>query len=368
MKRSKNSVGNNNRRRARSSVVSAIDLFCGIGGLTRGLEKVGIKVNIGVDIDPACEYAYSANNGAKFLLKSVADLSSADLLEGNDRSTFTLLAGCAPCQPFSTYRQKSDSSDDRWNLLNQFGRLVEELEPDFITMENVPNLQKQAVFRKFVSRLKRQKFHVSYEVVNCSEFGVPQQRERLVLLASKLGPIELLRSRHKRAPRTVRDAIAGLPPLKAGQVCRRDPLHQACDLTDINLKRIRASRPGGTWRDWDRSLVAACHKRKSGQTYPGVYGRMVWDEPAPTMTTQFYGFGNGRFGHPSQNRAISLREGAILQGFPKSYKFIARGKPIFRKTIGRLIGNAIPVKLAETIGSSIIAHVRSHSKPKRTIR
>ncbi|MDH6178738.1 DNA (cytosine-5)-methyltransferase 1 [Bradyrhizobium japonicum] len=339
-------------------------MFCGVGGLTRGLEKSGIAVRLGVDIDPNCEYPYTANNGAKFLLKSVTELTAKDLDQGKIQTGYKLLAGCAPCQPFSTYRQKTGAADDRWKLLDHFGRLARETKPDLITMENVPNLEKQSIFRDFVAALKKMEYHVSYEVVDCSEFGVPQQRRRLVLLASKLGPIELVRPKSKKA-RTVRQAIGRLPRIEAGGVHLKDPLHQSCELSELNLKRIRASKPGGTWRDWDRELVAACHRRKTGKTYPGVYGRMVWDEPAPTMTTQYYAFGSGRFGHPSQARGISLREGALLQSFPRDYKFVKKGQPIFRKTVGRLIGNAVPVKLGEAIGRSIIAHVRSRRDPKK---
>jgi DNA (cytosine-5)-methyltransferase 1 len=351
--------------RLTSGRVLAIDLFCGVGGLTHGLAKSGIDVRLGVDIDPDCEYPYTANNQAKFLLRSVTELSVDDLARPlKRRRGVRLLAGCAPCQPFSTYHQKAGEMDSRWRLLDHFARLAAEFDPDLITMENVPNLEKQKVFRAFVSKLKELGFHVSYEVVDCSDFGVPQQRRRLVLLASKLGPIELLRPRSPKK-RTVKQAIGRLPRIAAGGRCSRDPLHQACELSDLNLARIRASKPGGTWRDWDELLVADCHRRPTGKTYPGVYGRMVWNEPAPTMTTQYYAFGSGRFGHPTQARAISLREGAILQSFPRSYKFVARGQPVFRKTIGRLVGNAVPVKLGEAIGRSILAHVRSYTKPKK---
>jgi len=139
-----------------------------------------------------------------------------------------------------------------------------------------------------------------------------------------------------------------------------DRLHQSAGLDPINLKRIKASVPGGTWRDWPKDLVAECHKKRSGKTYPSVYGRMVWDAPSPTITTQFYGFGNGRFGHPEQNRAISLREGAVLQSFPKSYKFVAPGTPISFTSVGRLIGNSVPVKLGKAIGQSFVDHARQH--------
>lgn len=349
------------RRKSHPKIV-AIDLFCGAGGLTNGLAKAGVDVRLGVDIDPACEYPYTANNDSKFLLKSVVDLSAEDVDVGGGPS-LKLLAGCAPCQPFSSYHQKATTADQRWNLLNHFGRLAEEVQPDLITMENVPNLAKQEVFSQFVSRLKKEGFHVSHEVIDCCEFGVPQTRRRLVLLASKLGPISLIKER-KRKVRTVRQAISKLPRLKAGQASEHDPLHQASKLSELNLKRIQASKPGGSWRDWDDDLIARCHKRKTGKSYPGVYGRMSWNEPAPTITTQYFGFGNGRFGHPSQDRAISIREGAILQSFPKGYRFVKSGDPIYLKTIGRLIGNAVPVKLAEAIGETLIAHSAKYARSR----
>jgi DNA (cytosine-5)-methyltransferase 1 len=126
------------------------------------------------------------------------------------------------------------------------------------------------------------------------------------------------------------------------------------------MQRIRASKPGGTWRDWESSLVAKCHRKKKGKTYPSVYGRMEWDAPSPTITTQFFGFGNGRFGHPKQNRAISLREGAILQSFPENYRFAQADGEYPMKTIGRLIGNAVPVRLGQAIGKSILQHIETH--------
>jgi DNA (cytosine-5)-methyltransferase 1 len=344
-------------------MIKGVDLFCGVGGLTKGLESAGIDVRLGVDIDPACDYPFSTNNNAAYLMKSVEDVSGRDFVELLDGAEFTLLAGCAPCQPFSTYQQgKSDSSDKRWNLLQHFARLVKDTQPDLVTMENVPRLEKQHIFQEFVSVLLDEGFEVSHKVVNCADYGVPQQRQRLVLLASKIGPIELIKPTIRPEKyRTVRDAIEGLPPLGAGETCDADSLHQACTLSSLNLKRIRASKPGGTWRDWDMSLVADCHKRGTGKTYPSVYGRMSWDETAPTVTTQYYGFGNGRFGHPEQDRAISIREGAILQSFPNDYKFVREGEPIYRKTLGRLIGNAVPVKLGEAIGLSIVQHVRQYT-------
>ena len=340
--------------------IRAVDLFCGVGGLTRGLEKAGIDVRLGVDIDPACEFAYTANNEADFLLESVNDLKSMVIESAFGKNSIRLLAGCAPCQTFSSYYQKASQADKRWGLLMEFSRLVKQVKPELVTMENVPGLRDHEVFQRFLGDLTSRscKYEVWCDVVDCSDYGVPQSRQRLVLLASRLGPIELLKpERFKKRNITVRNAIGSLPPLRAGEVLKRDPLHQASSLSDLNFQRIQASKPGGTWRDWDEDLVAKCHRKATGRTYPGVYGRMSWDQPAPTITTQYYGFGNGRFGHPEQDRAISLREGAILQSFPRKYKFVQKGEVISKTVVGRLIGNAVPVRIGEVIGRSIKKHV-----------
>lgn len=339
------------------TTITAVDLFCGAGGLTKGLENSGINVELGVDIDPECAYPYEANNNSKFLLKSVEKIKPTELFR-NSKSSFRLLAGCAPCQPFSGYRKGVDSlSDKRWKLLREFKRLVEKTEPEFVTMENVPRLQSEKVFHEFISALENSGYFVSYSIVNCADYGIPQQRQRLVLLASKLGEIQLLSPTHKKNKyKTVRDAIGKLNPIRAGASDQKDPMHSCRNLTPINLQRIRASVPGGTWRDWKPSLVAKCHQKSSGSTYPSVYGRMRWDLPAPTMTTQFFGFGNGRFGHPTQDRAISLREGAVIQTFPKNYKFVEPGRDVSFENLGRLIGNAVPVRLGEIIGQTFLHH------------
>lgn len=343
--------------------IFAIDLFCGVGGLTHGLARAGIAVRLGIDIDPACEYPYTANNEAKFLLKSVEDLRADELAIHYRKNGLKLLAGCAPCQTFSSYNRKATESDERWWLLSQFSRLVNELSPHLVTMENVPGLADQTVFKEFIDNLDKKKYHITHDKIHCTEYGIPQRRERLVLLASKLGPISLLTpEQFGNSKKTVKDAIGELPPIEAGTSYPKDPLHQCSALSETNMRRMKVSRPGGTWRDWPTELVAECHKKSSGQTYPGVYGRMAWNEPAPTMTTQFYGFGNGRFGHPEQNRAISLREGAILQSFPANYEFVRPGERVCVKSIGRLIGNAVPVTLGELIGASLLSHVSEATK------
>jgi DNA (cytosine-5)-methyltransferase 1 len=143
----------------------------------------------------------------------------------------------------------------------------------------------------------------------------------------------------------VRKTIAYLEPLAAGEKSKTDKLHLCSKLSNLNLKRIRAAKPGGTWRDWPPELIAKCHTKKTGKSYPSVYGRMEWDKPSPTITTQCFGFGNGRFRHPEQDRAITLREAALLQTFPANYQFIDPNENLVAIPIGRLIGNAVPINL-----------------------
>ena len=200
----------------------------------------------------------------------------------------------------------------------------------------------------------------AYPEVYCPDYGIPQHRRRLVLFASKYGQIKLEAKTHTPEKyTTVREAIYGFEELKAGQTSKTDPLHKASSLSELNLRRIRASVPGGTWRDWPDELVAECHRKKSGDGYASVYGRMAWDEPSPTITTQCYGFGSGRFGHPEQDRAISLRETALLQTFPKDYKFVPPETPHHIRAIGKFIGNAVPVELARVIARKYQASLES---------
>lgn len=347
-------------------MINAVDLFCGAGGLTCGLQNAGINVALGVDLDKACAYPFTKNNHAAFMGCSVADLTGDDIARAWGAADTTLLAGCAPCQPFSTYSQSWSSPEDkRWDLLSQFARLVRESKPDLVTMENVPKLKKIDVFERFQEGLERDGYQVTHRVINCCEYGVPQRRQRLVLLASRFGVVDFIEpTTPQGSERTVRDAIEALEPISAGCGSSKDPLHQSANVSGLNMKRLKASKPGGSWKDWPEELRAACHVKSTGKTYPSVYGRMSWDEPSPTMTTQYYGFGSGRFGHPEQNRAISLREGSLLQSFPPYYEFVAPGEPIAMKTVGRLIGNAVPVKLGEAIGRSLMKHVEKYSSEK----
>lgn len=338
--------------------ISCVDLFCGAGGLTHGFMLEGVPVVAGIDLDPACRFPYEANNHARFVERDISKVTATELNELFGKAKGKILAGCAPCQPFSTYAQRYelDGKDGKWGLLYHFARLAEETGPDIITMENVPTVAKHTVFRDFVDTIARLGYNVWFDVVDSSKYGVPQMRRRMVLLASKHGEIKMIEPARVK-PKTVRQAIGHLRVLRAGETAPRDRLHVTSTLSDKNLQRIKASKPGGTWRDWPKHLVADCHLAESGRTYPGVYGRMEWDKPAPTMTTQCYGFGNGRFGHPEQNRAISLREAAVLQSFPRNYAFLPKDGEVCFKQLGRLIGNAVPVKLGRAIAKSIRVHL-----------
>lgn len=344
----------------------AIDLFCGIGGLTKGLSLAGIDVVVGYDIDDTCKFAYESNNEAQFIKKDVENITAAEVNDVFQEDDVKIIVGCAPCQPFSRYSlryRKEGRKDDKWRLLYSFSRIVRECLPDIVSMENVPSLVNEEVFKDFVQQLQELHYCVEWSIVYCPDYGVPQKRKRLVLLASRFGKIQLIQPFYERDNyRTVRMAIGSLPQIADGEVCDKDILHQASRLSEINKKRIRQSVPGGTWRDWDDELRLECHSKKSGASYPSVYGRMNWDEPSPTITTQFYGYGNGRFGHPEQDRAISLREGAILQSFPDDYVFVDEEHPAQKREIGTHIGNAVPVELGRAIGVSIRQHLERYGR------
>lgn len=346
------------------TTISAIDLFCGTGGLSLGLQQGGVRVVAGIDNAASCKYPYTHNIKAKFIKRSVCDVKKTDLEALWGKSKTRLLAGCAPCQPFSSQRRGMDTSNEKsWPLLLEFGRLVTETKPDYVTMENVPRLKSSSVFQQFVSTLETSGYKVRYAVLYGPDYGLPQQRRRLVLIAG-LGKDISMPSRQieKGKYKTVSDAIRDLPELKAGQHDQDDSLHFARALSPLNLKRLEASRPGGTWMDWPEELRLECQKKKSGATFKSLYGRMEWDKPSPTITTQAYNPGTGRFTHPEQNRGLTLREASRLQGFPDSFVFTAPDEPITFTNVGRLIGNAVPPAFGKAIAKQIMDTERKQVK------
>ena len=353
MGRKRQEIQKNNR-----PPIEVVDLFCGIGGLSYGLKSQGLKIKAGYDLDYTCRFAYHHNNDAEFRYEDIRKVTAEEINNTYSKGAIRVLAGCAPCQPFSSYAFKNKKKDpNKYSLLDEFGRLVEEVQPDIVTMENVPQILKfklEHVFQRFVDTLERNNYNVSYKVVFCPDYGIPQTRKRLVLLASKKGKIELIPPTHSPENYvSVKDAIGGLPAIKAGERDPKDALHKARALTPKNLQRIQATPINGSWKDWPKELQLKCHKKDSGKTFGSVYGRMDWNKPAPTMTTQCTGLGNGRFGHPEQDRAISLREAALIQTFPKNYQFFMDEKSVSTTLASRYIGNAVPPKLGEIIGMSI---------------
>lgn len=351
------------KRHGRLPRIEVVDLFCGIGGLSYGMKSLGFKILAGYDLDRTCKYAYETNNKAVFNCKDIREVTAEDILPLYSQESIRILAGCAPCQPFSSYAFKNKEKDsNKYDLLYEFGRLVEEVHPDIVTMENVPSITTfslKNVLADFIATLEGLRYKVSYQVVYCPDYGVPQTRKRLVLLASRFGEIKLVPPTHKpESYVTVRDVIGNMPPLKAGESDVNDPLHRCSSLTPMNQRRIEATPYGGSWKDWPKELILDCHKKKSGKSFGSVYGRMKWEEPSPTMTTQCTGLGNGRFGHPVQNRAISAREAALLQTFPVSYRFFSDEEDVSLTKASRYIGNAVPPRLGEIIAESIKQHIR----------
>ena len=348
---------------------SVIDLFCGVGGLTHGFVLENFDVVAGIDFDATCRYAFEKNNAkSKFIHKDIREVTPRDILDLYPSGKKKILVGCAPCQPFSRYTSGTKSKDEekKWELLDYFTKLIEEIKPEIVSMENVPQLakyDKYKVYANFISTLIKNDYFISdpAKIVYCPSYGIPQSRRRLVVLASRLGAIDLIPPTHspENFP-TVRSTIGNLNPLQAGGVDEEDKLHRSQKLSPKNMQRIKSITEGQSWKNLPEELIADCHKKLTGKTFGGVYGRMQWDSPAPTMTTHCIGFGNGRFGHPDQDRAISLREAALLQTFPKTYDFFdfSNEEEILRiASIQRHIGNAVPVELGRAIARSIKKHI-----------
>ena len=348
----------------RGPKIEAVDLFCGIGGLTKGLQNSGIRVVAGVDNDERCKYGYEASNDTPFIGRPIEDVSAEEIASLYSKDAIRVLAGCAPCQSYSGLNRGGRTEDDNVPI-KKFATLIRKILPEIVTMENVRGLrdtQHYPIFDYFLGVLKRNAYQVSYQVVNTADYGVPQERKRLVLVASRLGKkeIKLIDPTHKDKHVSVRKAIGRLRPIKDGETSSNDPLHHSRKLSAMNKKRIIATpKNGGSARSWTEDLLLDCYKKDSGKTYMNtVYGRMSWDKPSPTMTTQCTGLGNGRFGHPEQNRAISIREAAIFQTFPRDYIFSNPNEKMLSGDLARFIGNAVPVRLGEVIGESIVKHVK----------
>ena len=334
----------------------ALDFFCGAGGLTRGLINAGIHVIAGIDINSGCKYTYEENNRPSVFipadLAKIRPAAIAQYVNGIPPDEL-IFAGCAPCQPFS--RQRREVSRSGSNLLGHFGRLVAEFLPAYVVIENVPGIAKvkgNSTYRRFLSTLESIGYQFEDGCLDAKWFGVPQTRQRWVVIASRIGAPELPERTHGpglHEYETVRSAIQRFPQLEAGEESFAVPNHRSATLSSINLKRLKKTPLNGGGRlAWPDDLVLDCH-RGQYKGHSDVYGRMCWDAPSPTLTCRCFSISNGRYGHPEQDRAISLREAASLQSFPDNYVFYG----ISQAAIGAQIGNAVPVKMGEALGTTI---------------
>ena len=329
---------------------TAVDLFCGCGGLTLGLKRAGFRVLGAVDVDPLSAKTFKANHRDVTLWeKDIRELDPQELLDvlGLKKGGLDLLAGCPPCQGFSTMRTLNGAlivDDPRNDLLLEFERFVEALRPRAVMMENVPGLADDKRFDAFLRKLKKLGYLGAHRVLNAAEYGVPQRRRRLIYLAG-LGMVIPFAEKNGRK-KTVKEAIGRLP--KAGQ--SGDPVHDMPEnRTPKVLEIIRLiPKDGGSRRDLPEGFQLECHKRCSG--FKDVYGRMAWKDVAPTITSGCFNPSKGRFLHPEENRAITMREAALLQGFPRWYKFPITDN---KSAVALMIGNALPPPFIEAHGRSI---------------
>lgn len=342
------------------------DFFSGCGGTSQGMREAGLRVRLGIDVDADAAETYRANfPQAEFIRRDIRRLKVADLAPHvNDECRPMLFGACAPCQPFSKQRRSRERNDGRKDLLQEFNRFVKSYRPEYVFIENVPGLQsvddKRGPFPRFLTLLTKLGYWHCHKVIYACHYGVPQRRRRLVLVASRLGPISFPRPTHgpngksKRLP-TVWKAIGHLPAIKAGQSHPEILNHRAAGLSQLNLMRIKATRRGSTRTGWPAELILDCHQDHSGHT--DVYGRMAKNMPSAALTTRCISLSNGRFGHPTQHRAISVREAACLQTFPMEFEFFGS-----MASMSRQVGNAVPVTMARVFGEAIQHHYRRHRR------
>jgi len=354
--------------------IAVYDFFCGCGGTSSGFQKAGMDIAFALDTDQDARGTFTKNfPDTIFCDKSIKELSVSDLQKAlaRHKNSYKLFCGCAPCQPFTKQNTESPKRDERKSLLTHFGNIIKVCEPDFVFVENVPGLQKvpkhkRGPFPAFKDLLKEMDYKITYGVVAAQDYGAPQLRRRFVLLASKHGDISIPAPTHgnsgENSYKTVRDAIVGLPAIAAGEIYTGpDALnHRAAMLSELNTKRIKASaHDGGGRNDWPKNLWPECYTRmdENGKTHSGhtdCYGRLWWDKPATGLTTRCISYSNGRFGHPEQDRAISVREAARLQGFDDHFEFTGN-----LNSMARQIGNAVPVDLAFAMGNHFIKHLEA---------
>lgn len=341
----------------------AIDFFCGAGGMSYGLQLAGVQVLAGIDNSKECRATYTANViGAKFIQHDISTLSAPELgrrLDLKPGDPDLLFAGCSPCQFWSKIRTDRTKSRRTAQLLRHFQKFIKHFRPGFALVENVPGLYRrtgESLLPSFLEFLDREGYVWTDGIVNAHHYGVPQRRMRYLLLATRLSSTISLPAPEVNPNLTV-DAFIGVrngfQKIAAGHRDTTELRHTAAILSEKNLKRIsRTEKSGGNRMAWsdDPDLQIPAYEGRD-QIFRDVYGRMCWDKPAPTITTRFNSLSNGRFGHPDEDRAISIREGATLQTFPLGYKFDVTSN----NAATRQIGNAVPPEMARRIGTHVLA-------------
>lgn len=349
--------------------VKAVDFFCGGGGMSYGMKMAGVKVIAGIDNEEKCRKTYEANvKGAKFICEDVFKLKEEDLerqlsISRNDDSL--LLIGCSPCQYWSIINTDKKKSKKSKNLLIEFQRFVEYFNPGYVVVENVPGVlkkKKESGLTEFINSLIKKGYKVHFKVHNVKDYYVPQSRKRFTLIANRISKVELepIKARNKRLVKDVLGVKNGFPKIEAGTKDETDFKHTAAGLSEKNLARLAmVDKDGGNRMGFasNSELQLKCFVNKDN-SFVDTFGRLWWEKPSPTITTKFFSISNGRFVHPDENRALSLREGAVLQSFPKKFKF----HTISIADTARIIGNAVPPEYAKRIGSSIINNHKAYGR------
>lgn len=342
--------------------IGVFDFFSGCGGTSKGFQLAGLNPVFALDFDNDAASTFKKNFPDTVFSNSDITRFDHEEIEGLiSKYELTLFCGCAPCQPFTRQNTKKPENklDARRSLLSRFASLVEKFRPDYVFVENVPGIQKvtgNSTLTRFRKRLEAIGYNLSIGIVESQRYGVPQQRRRLVLVASKYGDISMPEETHMpdgAGFSSVRNWISHFPPIAAGETHPTLPNHRAACLSDLNLMRIKATPPEGTRANWPKKLRLNCHTKSGYSGHTDVYGRMKWDVPATGLTTRCISLSNGRYGHPEQHRAISVREAAALQTFPDSFEFFGS-----LSSQAKQIGNAVPVLLAQAFGSHILSHAR----------
>lgn len=343
--------------------LKAVDFFCSGGGMSYGMQSAGIQILAGIDFDKNCKDTYEANiKGAEFVHADVFNLKENDLenrllLKRNDDEL--VLIGCSPCQFWSTINTNKSKSEKSKNLLVEFSRFVKYFRPGYVVVENVPGVlrrKEESGLNGFIEWLKSNGYeNPHFKIHNVNDFGVPQSRKRFTLIATRISQEEIKPEEIEGEKPVVKDVLGvenGFAKIYPGHKDESEFLHSVPNINEINKRRLeKVEKNGGSRLGFanDPELQLDCFIGKDS-SFKDTFGRLWWNKPAPTITTKFFSISNGRFVHPEENRALSIREGATLQSFPLTYKF--KGNSI--ANIARMIGNAVPPKYATAIGKAII--------------